>query len=100
MTTCELYAKIITESELLQPALNEIHKFRFQHWSHGRGICGTSSGTPVTVLTVPSLSTSDLTFQVPKYQALVFSFALQCACIVVANLLGTMQALHRGTCKE
>ena len=27
MTTCELYAKIIAESELLQPTLNEIHKF-------------------------------------------------------------------------
>ena len=27
MTTCELYAKIIAESELLQLALNEIHKF-------------------------------------------------------------------------
>jgi len=40
-TTCELYAKIIAESELLQPALNEIHKFCFQHWSGGRGTCGT-----------------------------------------------------------
>ena len=45
-TTCELYAKIIAESELLQPALNEIHKFCFQHWSRGRGTCGTGSGTP------------------------------------------------------
>ena len=33
VTTCELYAKIIAESELLQLALNEIHKFCFQHWS-------------------------------------------------------------------
>ena len=46
-TTCELYTKIIAESELLQPALNEIHKFCFQHWSHGCGTCGTGSGTPV-----------------------------------------------------
>ena len=45
-TTCELYAKIIAESELLQPALNEIHKFCFQHWSRGRGTCGTGSGAP------------------------------------------------------
>ena len=29
------------ESELLQPALNEIHKFCFQHWSRSRGTCGT-----------------------------------------------------------
>ena len=43
---CELYAKIIAESELLQLALNEIHKFCFQHWSRGRGICGTGSGAP------------------------------------------------------
>ena len=45
-TTFELYAKIIAESELLQPALNEIHKFCFQHWSRGRGTCGTGSGAP------------------------------------------------------
>ena len=45
--TCELYAKIIAESELLQPALNEIHQFCFQCWSRGRGTCGTGSGTPV-----------------------------------------------------
>ena len=45
-TTYELYAKIIAESELLQPALNEIHKFCFQHWSRGRGTCGTGSGAP------------------------------------------------------
>ena len=38
--------KIIAESELLQPALNEIHKFCFQHWSRGRGTCGTGSGAP------------------------------------------------------
>ena len=43
---CELYAKIIAESELLQPALNEIHKFCFQHWSRSRGTCGTGSGAP------------------------------------------------------
>ena len=42
----KLYAKIIAESELLQPALNEIHKFCFQHWSRGRGTCGTGSGAP------------------------------------------------------
>ena len=42
-TTCELYAKIIAESELLQPALNE---FCFQHWSRGRRTCGTGSGAP------------------------------------------------------
>ena len=47
MTTCELYAKIIAESGLLQPALNEIHKFCFQHWSRGCGTCGTGSGAPV-----------------------------------------------------
>ena len=41
--------KIIAESELLQPALNEIHKFCFQHWSRGRGTCGTGSGAPVVV---------------------------------------------------
>ena len=29
MTMCELHAKIIAESELLQPALNEIDKFCF-----------------------------------------------------------------------
>ena len=46
-TTCELYAKIIAESELLQPVLNEIHKFCFQHWSRGRGTCGTGSVAPV-----------------------------------------------------
>ena len=46
-TTCELYAKIIAESELLQPALNETHKFCFQHWSRGRGTCGTGSVAPV-----------------------------------------------------
>ena len=45
-TTCELYAKIIAELELLQLALNEIHKFCFQHWSRGRGTCGTGSGAP------------------------------------------------------
>ena len=45
-TTCELYAKIIAESELLQLDLNEIHKFCFQHWSRGRGTCGTGSGAP------------------------------------------------------
>ena len=46
-TTCELYcAKIIAELEHLQPALNEIHKFCFQHWSHGRGTCGTGSSAP------------------------------------------------------
>ena len=43
---CELDAKIIAESELLQPALNEIHKFYFQHWSRSRGTCGTGSGAP------------------------------------------------------
>ena len=48
-TTCELYAKIIAESELLQPALNEIHKFCFQHWSRGRRTCGTGSGAPDNV---------------------------------------------------
>ena len=48
MTTRELYAKIIAESELLQPALNEIHTFCFQHWSRGRGTCGTGSGAPVS----------------------------------------------------
>jgi len=46
-TACEFYAKIITKSELLHPALNEIHKFWFQHWSRGRGTCGTGSGAPV-----------------------------------------------------
>ena len=46
-TTCEPYAKIIAESELLQPALNDIHKFCFQHWSRGRGTCGTGSDAPV-----------------------------------------------------
>ena len=35
------YVWIIAESELLQPALNEIHKFCFQHWSRGRGTCWT-----------------------------------------------------------
>ena len=45
-TTCELYAKIIAESELPQPSLNEIHKFCLQHWSRGRGTCGTGSGAP------------------------------------------------------
>ena len=49
-TTCELYAKIIAESELLQLALNEIHKFCFQHWSRGRGTCGTGSGAPDTLV--------------------------------------------------
>ena len=49
MTTCELYAKIIAESELLQPTLNEIHKFCFQHWFRGRGTCGTGSGAPACV---------------------------------------------------
>ena len=48
-TTCELYTKIIAESELLQLALNEIHKFCFQHWSRGRGTCGTGSGAPVYI---------------------------------------------------
>ena len=43
---CELYAKIIAGSELLQPALNEIHKFCFQHWSRGRGTYGTGSSAP------------------------------------------------------
>ena len=57
MTTYELYAKIIAESELLQPALNEIHKFCFQHWSRGRGTSGTSSDTPVDpMLYVPEQS--------------------------------------------
>ena len=56
-TTCELFAKIIAESELLQPALNEIHKFCFQHWSRGRGTCGTGSGAPV-----PYFSSSYLSF--------------------------------------
>ena len=46
-TTCELYAKIIADSELLQPALNEIHKFCLQHWSRGRSTCGTGSSAPV-----------------------------------------------------
>ena len=46
MTTRELYAKIIAESELLQLALNEIHTFCFQHWSRSRGTCGTGSGAP------------------------------------------------------
>ena len=45
-TTCELCAKIIAESELLQPGLNEIHKFCFQYWSCGRSTCRTGSGTP------------------------------------------------------
>ena len=45
-TTHELYAKIIAESELLQPSLNEIHTFCFQHWSRSRGTCGTGSGAP------------------------------------------------------
>ena len=48
-TTCELYAKIIAEPELLQPALNEIRKFCFQHWSRGCGTCGTGSGVPAYV---------------------------------------------------
>ena len=55
-----------------------------------------TSELSLTVSTVPSLSTGYLTFQVPKYQALLLSFALQCACVVVANL----QALRRGTRKE
>ena len=42
-----LYAKIIAESELLQPAFNEIHKFCFQHWSRGHSTCGTGSSAPV-----------------------------------------------------
>ena len=50
VTTCELYAKIIAESELLQPALNEIHKFCFQHWSRGRDTCGTGSGAPDVIV--------------------------------------------------
>ena len=49
---CKLYAKIIAESELLQLALNEIHKFCFQHWSRGRRTCGTGSGAPGLVLCV------------------------------------------------
>ena len=59
MTTCELYTKIIAESELLQPALNEIHKFCFQHWSRGRGTCGTSSGTPVYLQSIMQSNTGD-----------------------------------------
>ena len=54
-TMCELYAKIIAESELLQPALNEIHKFCFQHWSRGRGTCGTGSGTSGSATHLQSL---------------------------------------------
>ena len=50
VTMCELYAKIIAESELLQLALNEIHKFCFQHWSRGRGTCRTGSGAPELTL--------------------------------------------------
>ena len=46
-TMCELYAKIIAESELLQPALNVIHEFCFQLWSRGCGTCGTGSSAPV-----------------------------------------------------
>ena len=57
-TTCELYAKIIAESELLQPALNEIHKFCFQHWSRGRGTCGTGSGAPGHSSPCPTALTS------------------------------------------
>jgi len=47
MTTCELYAKIIAASELLQPALNEIHKFCFQHWSRGRGVPAGPAPAPL-----------------------------------------------------
>jgi len=37
---------LLSHAELLQPALNEIHKFCFQHWSRGHGTCGTGSGAP------------------------------------------------------
>ena len=43
---CVSFTLIIAESELLQPALNEIHKFCLQHWSRSRGTCGTGSGAP------------------------------------------------------
>ena len=54
---CELY-EIIAESELLQPTLNEIHKFCFQHWSHGRDTCGTGSGALALLHDIALLSTS------------------------------------------
>ena len=41
-----LRVNFTAESELLQPALNEIHKFCFQHWYRGHGTCGTGSGAP------------------------------------------------------
>ena len=45
-TNAQLRVNFTAESELLQPALNEIHKFCFQYWSRGRGTCGTGSGAP------------------------------------------------------
>ena len=53
------YAKIIAESELLQPALNEIHKFCFQHWSRSRGTCGSSSGAPANMATYRTQNVAD-----------------------------------------
>ena len=64
-TTCELYAKIIAESELLQPALNEIHKFCFQHWSRGRGTCGTGSVAPDNICSLAIQHLSDPQLIIP-----------------------------------
>ena len=44
----------------MQPALNEIHKFCFQHWSRGHGTCGIGSGAP-DLWPAPTLSDKSTT---------------------------------------
>ena len=38
--------KLLLSQNFCNAALNEIHKFCFQHWSRDRGTCGTGSGAP------------------------------------------------------
>ena len=83
----ELYAKIIAESELLQPALNEIHMYCFQHWSRGCGTCGTGSNAPAgRYHHVPpntwNVFTNNITFIIVKTLfSCMYMYSLVCACI-------------------
>ena len=55
----QLRVNFNAESELLQPALNEIHKFCFQYWYRSRGTCGTGSGAPESVAKLQSWATKE-----------------------------------------
>ena len=38
---------LLSQNFCNRPLINKVHKFCFQHWSRGRGTCGTGSGAPV-----------------------------------------------------